>query len=137
MTKLCPTAVSESLRGCMLAIVGPMTGLENSNYDAFNEAEVMLDDLGVGYINPTRGRSTPDCRVSRADYMSRSLTDIIDRADGILLLPDWNASKGAVAEVVVGLEVGLPFYLVAPCGMVRAYPAIFAGGRVARVEGQE
>ena len=43
-------------------------------------------------------------------YMSIDLRQVI-ASDGIILLPNWSSSKGAVLEALVARECGVPIHL--------------------------
>lgn len=92
-----------------LYIAGPMTGLPNFNYPAFNAAEAALTRSGFEVLNPVMGETPP----TEADaqpwdwYMRRALGMVIE-ADGIALLKGWETSRGAKLERIVGEGLGLP-----------------------------
>lgn len=90
-------------------IAGPMTGRPEFNYPAFARAEKLLRDCGHDPINPTCGESAPTDQTAKPWewYMRRSLQQVLD-AEGIALLPAWEASRGAILERNVGLSLGLP-----------------------------
>jgi hypothetical protein len=79
-----------------LYIAGPMTGLPEFNYPAFNAAEGMLKAAGYEVLNPAR---QPD-GMEYADYLAFALADVF-ACDGIALLPYWDESPGANAEVAL------------------------------------
>lgn len=84
-------------------IAGPMTGLPDHNFPAFNHAEAQLSDAGYRVLNPARHGSGEG---TWADYMRHDLADVIT-ADGIALLDGWQASKGATLEVQVANALGM------------------------------
>lgn len=103
-------------------IAGPMTGLPEWNYPAFNDAEAWLrerfpeDEI----INPAR-EFDGDTTLPRETYMRRAFANVA-RADRVLLLRDWYNSDGACAEVIVAYAVGAEIwhrhqdgYDVGPC----------------------
>jgi Domain of unknown function (DUF4406) len=89
-----------------LYIAGPMTGLTQLNYPAFNAAEAALRTAGHDPINPARTEGREDC-ASWLDYMRASLRDLAD-ADGVALLPDWKTSRGARLEEHIARALCLP-----------------------------
>ena len=94
-----------------LYIAGPMTGLPEFNYPAFFAAAERLTAAGYVTINPARVEGREHCK-GWADYMRAALIDVCN-ADGLALLPVWEASRGACLEVHVGQALDLPIRSVA------------------------
>jgi hypothetical protein len=92
-----------------LYIAGPMTGIEDFNFPAFNKAADELHAAGYQVLHtahpdnlePEKVKST-----SWEQWLRKAIARMMD-ADAIALLPGWQASKGARLEVMVGLEVGM------------------------------
>lgn len=83
-------------------ISGPMTGLVDLNFPAFNEAERLLREAGHEPINPARhGRGEP-----WQFYMRMALLDLAD-TEGVALLDNWRHSRGARLEYKIARELGL------------------------------
>ena len=96
---------------------GPMTGIEPREYRRrFREAEAILRRHGYGCINPCRvwpcrfpwlyrlmnallGR-----RLTYAVILAYDLILLMTRADGIAMLPGWQASRGAQIENYVSMH---------------------------------
>ena len=96
---------------------GPMTGIEPREYRRrFREAETILRRHGYGSINPCRvwpcrfpwlyrlmnallGR-----RLTYAIILAYDLLLLMTRADGIAMLPGWQASRGAQIENFVSMH---------------------------------
>ena len=92
-----------------LYVAGPMTGLPEFNYPAFNEAAEQLMVKGFAVFNPVTAEErnpTPGIPQDWDWYMRHALRMVLD-SDGIALLPDWEKSKGATLEVVVANALGL------------------------------
>lgn len=89
-----------------LYIAGPMSGVPRFNYPAFFAAASALGTAGYTPINPARNEGREDC-VRWIDFMRAALRDVAD-ADGIALLPGWEASRGASIERDLGHSLGLP-----------------------------
>lgn len=95
-------------------IAGPMTGLPENNYPAFNTAEQQLRAAGYDVLNPVTSSSRSDAPVIPDaiddmrwdDYMRNGINQLI-RADGIALLPDWFKSKGARIEEGIAQQLGM------------------------------
>lgn len=89
-----------------LYIAGPMTGLPDFNFPAFNAAEQALQAAGFDTANPARhGAGEPG--LEWADYMRRDIPDLL-ACDGVALLSEWHRSKGAQLEVHLAHELGMP-----------------------------
>ena len=89
-------------------IAGPMSGLPDFNYPAFNAAEETLRAAGHHPINPARhgdDHRAPDW--DWTDYMRRTIRDVT-QADAIHLLPGWEKSRGAQLEATIAKALGLP-----------------------------
>ena len=85
-----------------LYVAGPMTGLTDFNYPAFNRAAALLRGLGYEVENPAEN----DACGSWAVYLRASLAQVV-RCDGLALLPGWEASRGARLEVHVADALGM------------------------------
>ena len=83
-------------------ISGPMTGLPNMNFPAFNKAEATLKQAGFIAVNPA---CLPQ-GLEYSDYMKLDIL-LLSMCDSILLLEGWQHSKGARAELSYALSVGL------------------------------
>lgn len=93
-----------------LYIAGPMTGLPDYNYPAFNQAERDLRAAGIIPLNPTNGNASPDeddPGLKWEDYLRLALAMVV-KADGIAVLPGWEDSRGARLEVYVAEALGMP-----------------------------
>lgn len=92
-----------------LYIAGPMSGLPEHNYPAFNAAAQMLRGFGYGVLNPVhseRHNPTPGTPQPWDWYMRHALRMICD-ADALALLPGWQRSRGATFEVHVAHVLGM------------------------------
>ena len=88
-------------------VAGPMTSLPHHNFPAFFKAEARLKKLGYRVVNPARldveaGELTMSGVIKKQagarDIARRDLLAILDKCDGIVLLPGWKHSKGAKCE---------------------------------------
>ena len=92
-------------------ISGPMTGIEPREYRRrFGEAEAILRRNGYGCINPCRVwpcrwpwlfrlmNAVMGKRLAYAVILAYDLILLMTRADGIAMLPGWQASRGAQIE---------------------------------------
>lgn len=96
---------------------GPMTGCARADYvRRFREAEAILKKNGYGCINPCRVwlcrfhwlyRMTNALLGKRLTYaliLAYDLILIMTRADSIVMLPGWHASRGAQIENYVSMH---------------------------------
>lgn len=97
-------------------IAGPMRGYPRYNFDAFHHAEDCLSMGGWTPINPARidleNGFDPDGPVTPTmmDAFIRRDFECIMRVEGIAVLPGWEKSVGATAEVFMALWRGIPVY---------------------------
>ena len=98
-------------------ISGPMTGIEPREYRRrFREAETILRQHGYGSINPCRVwpcrfpwlyrlmNALLGKRLTYAVILAYDLILLMTRADGIVMLPGWQASRGAQIENYVSMH---------------------------------
>lgn len=76
-------------------IAGPMTGLPDFNYPAFNAAAATLRAKGHEVMNPAEN-PVPACGTWRG-YMRMALAQLV-QCECIVLLPGWSDSRGALIE---------------------------------------
>lgn len=88
-----------------LYLAGPMTGLPNHNFDAFNKAASNLRGRGWEIVNPAEldnGRTDLDWSYC----MKRDLRLLLE-CDAVVLLPGWQQSKGAKIEAGIARNLGI------------------------------
>lgn len=99
-------------------IAGPMRGYPRFNFDAFHAAEEALQAAGWSPINPAAmdeeagfdpDRDTVTKEMTRA-FIKRDLLAILE-SDCLALLPGWDRSQGALAELAVAQWLQLPVYI--------------------------
>ncbi|MDO9163564.1 MAG: DUF4406 domain-containing protein [Methylococcaceae bacterium] len=90
-------------------LAGPMSGLPEFNYPAFNEAAAQLRARGFIVENPAENQQPP-CG-SWEGYMRLSLTQML-ACDCVVLLPGYRASKGASVENLVASYLKIPRYSI-------------------------
>lgn len=79
-------------------ISGPMSGIPDNNFPAFDAARDRLIATGVIPISPAdMDRKFGYCSGSR-EYATRDLSEILKECHGIYLLKGWTQSYGAAAE---------------------------------------
>jgi Domain of unknown function (DUF6378)/Domain of unknown function (DUF4406) len=89
---------------------GPMTGYDNFNFDAFNEAAADLREVGYEIVNPAESHGG-DQTLGWADYLSWDL-DQIRTCDFLVMLDGWQSpdATGARLEMAYALAFSLPIY---------------------------
>jgi hypothetical protein len=91
-------------RANRLYLAGPMTGIEDFNYPAFNAMAERLRTAGYEVENPA-DHGTVEGAVW-ADYMAYGLTRL-GLCGMIALLPGWDLSQGARLEVMIAEHLGM------------------------------
>lgn len=89
-------------------IAGPMTGLPDHNFPAFDAAARRLEKAGWEVINPADnfgGR----VNLPRASYL-RVDVSLLLQCDALALLPAWEDSRGAQLEYLLARELDLPIF---------------------------
>ena len=85
-------------------VSGPMTGLPNLNFPAFNRAAEHLRSLGHEVVNPAES-PLPD-GLPWSDYLRHDIAEIVT-CDAIHMLRGWRTSKGARLERHIAIALGL------------------------------
>lgn len=94
----------------ILYIAGPMSGLPDSNYPAFNAAAAVLRAAGHTVLNPAENPAPPEGHPDPWQYYMRmSLKQIAD-AEALYMLDGWTISKGATLEFNIAAEMKIPAY---------------------------
>jgi hypothetical protein len=101
-----------------LYLCGPMTGYADLNHPLFYVAEEHLKTKGYEVINPAKMDEELGLDPHKGVMDPEFLKDAVKRdleavmiCDGIAVLPEWEGSKGARAEVAVAQWLGKPVYL--------------------------
>jgi ketopantoate reductase len=86
-------------------ISGPMTGLPDFNRPAFTSATARLRALGLQVVNPVEinAHMKDPTWVACLQNDLRALLD----CNVVVLLPDWQQSKGARLELMVARQLGM------------------------------
>ena len=95
-------------------IAGPMRGLPQFNFPAFDRAAAMLKDAGHDTVNPADldreiGFSPEQDTITHGfmrEAMRRDLTAVCE-CDAIAMLPGWESSGGAKVEWMLATYLGL------------------------------
>lgn len=99
-------------------IAGPMTGINEYNFAAFDMAEADLRAKGWEVINPAQMDRDigfdPSIDIADKEFLHHAMirdTDaIIHDADALALLPGWEKSKGARGELGLAFWKHIPAY---------------------------
>lgn len=125
-------------------IAGPMSGIPQFNYPAFDEAAAVVRGQGHEALSPaemddpeTRAMAlaSPDGAFQSGtcngetwgDFLSRDVKIVADEADGVVLLPNWKDSRGARLETFIALTVQKPVFEYIEGQLVDIAPEIAAG----------
>ncbi len=84
-------------------LAGPMTGLPDENYPAFNAEAARLRALGFEVENPAENPRQQNW----SEYMRVSIRQMLT-CDGVAILPGWTESRGALLERYVANQLGIP-----------------------------
>jgi hypothetical protein len=113
-------------------IAGPMTGIPQFNFPAFDACAAWLRGDGYDVVSPAELDDAETRAAAMAskhgfiedmrghgtwgDFLARDVKMMADDGiEGIVVLPGWDKSKGARVETFVGNAVcGLPVYLWNP-----------------------
>ena len=95
-------------------LAGPMTGIEDFNFPAFDRAAEILSAAGYEVFNPAQmdrdvGFDPQSATVSNEflrDALRRDLSAICE-CDAIAMLPGWEQSGGARVEWMLSCHIGL------------------------------
>lgn len=99
-----PGVTLQASRANRVYVAGPMTGIADFNYPAFNAAADQLRALGYEVENPADHGIVEGAQW--ADYMAYDLTRL-GLCGMIALLPDWEKSQGARLEVLIAERLGM------------------------------
>ena len=86
-------------------LAGPMSGLPEFNYPAFNAEAARLRALGYHVENPAENPAPEGG--SWLSYMRLAIAQLVT-CDAIALLDGWAASRGASVEHNLAKAMGLP-----------------------------
>lgn len=88
-------------------ISGGMSGYSNYNYDAFHSMANQLRELGNEVVNPAELAESGT--MTWEEYLKLDIKYLMD-CDAIVVLDDWEKSRGATVEVYLGIVLGMKFY---------------------------
>lgn len=88
-------------------VSGPMTGIENLNFPAFNAAAERLRSAGFVVVNPAE--LNPDAEAKGLTWNQCMRVDIraLMECEYVFMLPGWRASRGANLEHHIAQSLGM------------------------------
>lgn len=92
-----------------LYLSGPMTGLPDNNYPAFNAEAARLRALGYDIVNPAELKPPASESDEWHHYLRRDLREMLT-CDGLALMPGWHNSKGAHLEIQVAHRIEMSIW---------------------------
>lgn len=104
-------------------VAGPMTGLPDFNYPAFNAAAATLRAQGHTVLNPAEN-PVPACGTWQG-YMRLALAQLV-QCECIVLLPGWAESKGALIERKLAQVLGMDVLHFVDAQMLEQVPLMSA-----------
>lgn len=123
-------------------IAGPMSGIPQFNYPAFDAAAEVVRGQGHEALSPAEmddeatreaALASPDGNLNTfesdetwGDFLSRDVKIVADESDGVVLLPGWSNSRGARLEAFIALTVQKPVFLFIDEELRLADPTITA-----------
>ncbi len=87
-----------------LYLSGPMTGIADWNFPAFNAEAERRRDAGYHVTNPAE--VNPDTSMTWEQCLRADIKALCD-CDAIALLPGWENSKGAHLELHIAHRIGI------------------------------
>lgn len=88
-----------------LYLCGPMTGLPEFNYPAFNTAAMRLRAAGFEVVNPAENGLPADA--PWPEHMKRDIAHLV-QCTGVAVLPGHLNSRGARLELHIATELSIP-----------------------------
>lgn len=98
----------------VIYVAGPISGLPEDNAPAFYEAEKYLKEHGFEVINVFEIQKGQDMsKWTWIDYIMYDLPYLVC-CDVIYMLKGWEASYGAIIELMVAFKLGIPIAFEEP-----------------------
>lgn len=89
----------------MIYLSGPMSGLPDNNYPAFDAEAERLRSLGYVVVNPAETSAGED--LPWTQYLRNDIKAMMD-CTMLALLPGWQNSRGAHLEVQIAHRLDMP-----------------------------
>lgn len=89
-------------------IAGPMTGMPDFNFPAFNAEAAFLRNLGFTVENPAENTLPADS--TWETYLKAALRQMLT-CDAVVFLPGWLGSRGARLEMFLAKKMDMDLFL--------------------------
>jgi len=95
-------------------LAGPMTGYHDFNYPAFERAQLNLLAAGISVRSPhnLEAPDLPEEGEQLWQTMMRKALNMLIGCQGIILMPGWIDSKGALQELNTAASFKMPAYFL-------------------------
>lgn len=96
-------------------LAGKMSGCDKHNYPAFWEAAALLRAMGHEVISPAElhpeaiGLSPDEAAAGRPEYLKADIAALME-SEAVAVLETFHISGGAILEVHIALELGMPVF---------------------------
>lgn len=98
----------------MIYLSGPMSGLPDYNRPAFDRAAKSLREKGYKVWSPAEAFDR-SILMPRSHYMRVDIEALM-KCSTVMMLPNWESSKGARLEFEIAKELELPVLLLSDDG---------------------
>lgn len=88
----------------VIYVSGPMTGIEEFNFPAFNAKASELRSQGLKVVNPAEFGE--GAGLSWSDYLRKDIRALMD-CTAVYMLPGWERSRGARLEHYIAQQLGM------------------------------
>ncbi len=95
-------------RRARVYISGPMTGIPGNNSGSFNRAAFKLRDMGYAVCSPIETSEFLG-DLTHEQYLRFDFHRVLE-ADFLIALQGWHDSKGARAEILMALRMGVKVF---------------------------
>lgn len=106
-----------------LYLAGPMTSIKDYNFPLFHLVAHELRRYGHEVFNPAEndiangfdamglaGHEAAEHGFNLREALKQDLSWICDHAEALAVLPNWERSRGATAEVALAKALGIDYY---------------------------
>lgn len=97
---------SEPAKMKIVYISGPMRGMPNLNFPAFDQAKSRLLQMGFWVVSPADMDRKDQTTLPTAEYAKRDIAALF-QCSHVAMLPGWEKSVGALAEFALARWLGL------------------------------